>query len=555
MERLEINVRIGTEEYKFEKGITYQEIARQFQDNYKQDIVLLFVNGKLQELHKVLENDCELEFITTDTNLGIQAYKRSMGMLYIKSVYDVLGREAIDHVNLLFAVSTGYYTLINGRVDINQNVIDQITARMKELIEKDLPITKRSVHTDEALQLFNEYEMNDKEKLFNYRRVSRVNLYKIDDFEDYYYGYMVPSTGLLKWFQLIPFEGGIVLQMPRREEPRVVPAFEPREKLFRVQYDAIKWGNILGINTVGELNECITKSDVRELILVQEAKQEKRIAEIAGEIAKMKEKKFILIAGPSSSGKTTFSHRLSVQLRVNGVIPHPIAVDNYFVNRVETPLDENGMPNYECLEAIDVDKFNEDLTSLLKGEEVELPTFNFKTGCREYNGNKLKLKEGEVLVIEGIHGLNDELTRDLPMENKYKIYISALTQLNIDEHNRIPTTDGRLIRRMVRDARTRGASGKKTIGMWNSVRRGEEDYIFPFQESADVMFNSALIYELAVLKQFAEPILFGIEKDCPEYLEAKRLLKFLDYFVGIPTDYIPMNSLLKEFVGNGCFEI
>ena len=311
----------------------------------------------------------------------------------------------------------------------------------------------------------------------------------------------------------------------------------------------------MGIQTVGDLNEEITKGNIQETILVQEALQEKKIAEIAQMIVERPEVKFVLIAGPSSSGKTTFSHRLSIQLRANGLVPHPIAVDNYFVEREKTPRDKDGNYNFECLEAIDIEAFNRDLTDLLAGKEVSLPVFNFKLGRREYPGYTKKLGEQDVLVIEGIHCLNDALTYRLPKENKFKIYISALTQLNIDEHNRIPTTDGRLIRRIVRDARTRGTSARQTIAMWPSVRRGEEENIFPYQEEADVMFNSALIYELAVLKLYAEPILFGIEKDCEEYIEAKRLLKFLDYFVGIGSENIPTNSLLREFVGGGCFHI
>ena len=299
----------------------------------------------------------------------------------------------------------------------------------------------------------------------------------------------------------------------------------------------------------------MTKGNPQELILVQEALQEKKIADIAAQIASKPDKKFVLIAGPSSSGKTTFSHRLSVQLRVNGLIPHPLAVDNYFVNREDTPLDEEGKPNYECLEAVDIAKLNEDLTGLLEGKTVEIPSFNFKLGKREYKGNYMTLGENDILVLEGIHCLNDALTIGLPKEKKFKIYISALTQLNIDEHNRIPSTDGRLLRRIVRDARTRGTSAKDTIAMWKSVRRGEESNIFPYQEEADVMFNSALLYELAVLKQYAEPVLFGIEKNCEEYVEAKRLLKFLDYFVAIGSEAIPKNSLLREFIGGGCFDL
>lgn len=555
MQREQYEVSIGSEKRVYPAGTTYGEIAQDYQEAFQHDIILAYTGERLHELSKTLESDCEMNFLTTETTIGHNTYKRSMSMLYVKAVYDVMGHQNMDKVRMLFAVGSGYYSIIDGNAIIDETFVLKIKQRMQELIEEDVVLEKRSVHTDEAIQLFGGYGMKDKEKLFKYRRVSKVNIYKINGFEDYYYGYMVPSTKYLKYFDLKLFEDGIVLQMPKKDAPTVVPEFTYSPKLFQVQKEAILWGDVQDIETVGDLNECITKGEARELILVHEALQEKRIAEIASEIASMKHKKFILVAGPSSSGKTTFSHRLSIQLRANGLKPHPIAVDNYFVNREQTPRDANGQYNFECIEAIDVAQLNQDLTALLQGEEVEIPSFNFKKGRREYRGNILKLGGNDVLVIEGIHGLNDALTYQLPQENKYKIYISALTQLNIDEHNRIPTTDGRLLRRMVRDARTRGTSAKATIAMWPSVRKGEQEYIFPYQEEADVMFNSALIYELAVLKQFAEPILFGIEKDCPEYTEAKRLLKFLDYFVGVPSDYIPMNSLLKEFIGKGCFDI
>ena len=306
---------------------------------------------------------------------------------------------------------------------------------------------------------------------------------------------------------------------------------------------------------MGDLNDKITKGGIQDILLIQEALQESKISEIASKIASAGNKKFVMIAGPSSSGKTTFSHRLSIQLAAHGMKPHPIAVDNYFVNREFTPVDEFGEKNFECLEAIDVEQFNKDMLALLEGKRVEMPVFNFKAGQREYKGDFLQLEEDDVLVIEGIHGLNDKLSYALPKESKFKIYISALTQLNIDEHNRIPTTDGRLIRRIVRDARTRGTSAKETIARWPSVRRGEEQNIFPFQEEADVMFNSALIYELACLKVYAEPLLFGIDRNEPEYIEAKRLLKFLDYFVPVPSEAVPHNSILREFVGGSCFNV
>ena len=345
------------------------------------------------------------------------------------------------------------------------------------------------------------------------------------------------------------------MQMPVQSEPEKVPEFQPAEKLFRVLQDSTKWGDRQDIRTVGDLNDMVTRYDMQDAVLIQEAYQEEKIAEIAGQIAGQPEIKFILIAGPSSSGKTTFAQRLAIELRVAGKRPHTVSVDNYYVDREKTPKDENGNYDFECLEALDVRQFNEDMGRLLKGEEVKMPTFDFEEGRRRYTGKTMQLREADVLVIEGIHCLNPRFTEKLEDKNKFKIYISALTQLNIDEHNRIPSTDGRLIRRIVRDARTRGTMAEQTIAMWPSVRRGEEQNIFPYQEEADVMFNSALLYELAVLKQYVEPLLFRIERNSPEYLEAKRLLKFLDYFVGIRSEYVPTNSLLREFIGGGVFQL
>ncbi len=535
------------------EGTTFEEIAGPYQEINKNRIILVVANDRLMELSKCIQEDCVLKFITTDTTIGHNTCKRSLSMLYVKAVYDVIDTDKIDQVRLLFAVGNGYFSIITGDVTVDDELVGKIKNRMIQLVEADIPIEKDSIHTEEAVKLFHRYGMEDKASLFKYRRVSRVNIYKMHRFEDYYYGYMAPSTEYLKCFDLHLYKDGIVLQMPTKQEPEQVLELKPREQLFKVQRDAVAWGDLQEIQTVGDLNNCISKGNILDLILVQEAQQEKKIAEIASQIATQNHKKFILIAGPSSSGKTTFSHRLSIQLRANGRKPHPIALDNYFVNREDTPKDEMGNYDYECIQAIDVEQLNQDLMDLLDGKKVELPTFNFKKGEREYLGNSLQLGEDDVLVLEGIHGLNDALTYKLPKENKFKIYISALTQLNIDEHNRISTSEGRLLRRMVRDARTRGVSAKDTIAMWYSVRRGEEQNIFPYQEEADVMFNSACIYELAVLKQYVEPILFDIERDAPEYIEAKRLLKFLDYFIGIPSDYIPMNSLLKEFIGGSCF--
>ena len=542
-----------TREYPY--GTSYGEIVEEYKDSTRYPIVLVMKDGKLCELHKKLKKDGVLEFITTGDEIGHQTYKRSASLLLLKAIYHVAGHKNIKKVTLHYSVDAGYYYTIDGNVEITEAFLAQVKTYMLELAEKKISIRKRSVGTNEAIEIFHEHGMYDKEKLFRFRRVSRVNIYSLDGFEDYFYGFMVNHTGYLKHFELYPYDNGLVLQLPTQANPSEVPPFCPRPKIFRIQKESERWGETMQADTVGALNEQIVQKGASQLLLIAEALQEAKISQIARTIAENKDKKFVMIAGPSSSGKTTFSHRLSIQLAAHGLRPHPIAVDNYFVNREDTPLDENGNYNFECLEAIDVKQFNEDMVRLLKGEEVELPYFNFKTGQREYRGDCLKLGKEDVLVIEGIHCLNDKLSSSLPTESKFKIYISALTQLNIDEHNRIPTTDGRLIRRIVRDARTRGASAKQTIAMWNSVRRGEEENIFPYQESADVMFNSALIYELAVLKLYAEPLLFSIEPGEPEYNEAKRLLKFLDYFLGIPGESIPSNSILREFIGGGCFDV
>ncbi len=540
---------------QYEAGTTYGEIARDYEQEYENDIVLVLVDNRLQELGKTLQSDCRLRFITTADEIGHKTYKRSMSLMLVKAVYDVMEHENVDKVRILYSVSHGYYCKIEGFVELNQEFLDRVEKRMYEMVEQDMPIDKRSIHTDDAIALFKKHGMYDKERLFRYRRVSKVNIYSMNEFEDYYYGYMVPSARYLKYFKLYLYEEGFVIQMPERSAPEIVPPFHPQNKLFQVLRESTRWGDAQGIETVGDLNDCITKGDVQELVLVQEAMQEKRIAEIAGMIATDPDIKFILIAGPSSSGKTTFSHRLSIQLRANGFVPHPIAVDNYFVEREQTPRDKEGNYDFECLGAVDVELFNRQMRELIEGREVVIPTFNFLTGHKEFNSRPKRLGNNDILVIEGIHCLNPELTRSLSDENKFRIYISALTQLNIDEHNRIPTTDGRLLRRIVRDARTRGSSAARTIRMWPSVRRGEEQNIFPYQEEADVMFNSALIYELAVLKPYVEAQLFGIDREAPEHTEAKRLLKFLDYFVGIGSENVPMNSLLREFIGGGCFHV
>lgn len=548
-------VTIDGEKREYGTDVRFLDIAREYQEKYEDDILLVSVDGKLKELHKTVKEDCGLKFITAREKPGMQTYQRSAVFLMLKAFYDVVGREKIEKLTVDFTVSNGFFVDARGGFSLSEELLCAVKARMRELADEAIPIMKRSINTDDAVELFHQYRMYDKERLFQYRRASRVNIYSIGNFEDYYYGYMVQNTGYIKYFDLKLYEDGFVLVLPRRSDPKKLEEFKPLPKLYRALRDSSVWGEQLGVSNVGNLNDLIARGEMNKLILMQEALQEKQIGDIAEQIAASAGKKFIMIAGPSSSGKTTFSHRLSIQLTAAGLKPHPIAVDDYFVNRADSPRDEHGNYDYEALECIDVEQFNRDMTALLAGERVELPRYNFITGEREYRGDFLKLGEEDILVIEGIHCLNDKLSYSLPGESKFKIYISALTQLNVDEHNRIPTTDGRLLRRIIRDARTRGNSARETIGRWESVRRGEDKNIFPFQEEADVMFNSALVYELAVLKQYAEPLLFGIPKDVPEYAEAKRLLKFLDYFLGVSSENIPHNSMIREFVGGSCFRV
>lgn len=540
---------------EFPRGTSYGEILETMKPDSQSPAVLVMANGRLKELHKTLKENCRLFLVTTGDAIGQKTYRRSATLLLLKALYHVAGGERIRKVVLHYSVGEGYYYTIQGDVQITEEFLQKVKNYMQELVKKKVPIIKRSVKLNEAIRLFHQHGMYDKEKLFRYRRVSRVNLYSLAGFEDYYYGFMTWHTGYLKYFDLIPYDEGFVLLMPSLDKPEELPRFVPSPKIFRIQKESELWGEMLNVAGVGDLNDFTCQGGIQKMILIAEAWQEGRISSIAKEIIRRRDVKFVMIAGPSSSGKTTFSHRLSIQLAAHGMKPHPIAVDNYFVNREDTPLDEEGKKNYECLEAIDVELFNRDMTALLQGEEVELPRFDFVDGKRVYKGDFLRLDSDDILVIEGIHGLNDKLSYSLPRENKFKIYISALTQLNVDEHNRIPTTDGRLIRRMIRDMRTRGTSARETIARWPSVRRGEEENIFPYQEEADVMFNSALIYELAVLKLYVEPLLFQIRPEEPEYYEAKRLLKFLDYFVGVPSDDIPKNSILREFIGGSCFDV
>ena len=550
-----LKITVGEVVKEYAEGTSFETIAREHASEYKHPIAIAVFNDKLRELGKCPDKDGKLSFFDLSSGVGHRAYKRTAVLMFIKACNDVIGDSNIEKIKLEFSINTGYYLSYKGKVSITDDIIKKIQDRMQEMVDNDTPIVKTSRPIEEAAEIFRMQNMTDKLKLLKYRRSSVINLYDLEGYIDYYYGYMLPSCGYVKKFEVLAYKDGFILNLPKKKTPEELDEFVSLEKVYNTMMLATEWGDMLGIDTVGDLNECICAGDMDDMVLVQEALQERRIGEIAKDIASRDGVKFIMIAGPSSSGKTSFSHRLSVQLRTLGLKPHPIAVDDYFVNREDTPIDEDGNYNFECLEAIDVKLFNEDMTRLLAGERVEIPTFNFKVGAREYKGNFKQLGEDDVLVIEGIHALNDKMSESLPVESKYKIYISALTTLNIDEHNCIPTTDARLIRRMVRDFRTRGASAKRTISMWPSVRRGEEENIFPYQETADAMFNSAQIYELAALKSIAEPILHSVTPEDPEYYEAKRLLKLLEYFLCMDTTNLPKNSIVREFVGGSCFNV
>lgn len=550
-----LRVRVDGQDYTYPKGTTFRAIAADFQSQFPHDILLVRRDEKLCELSKKLDRDCTLRFLTIQDKPGIQTYERTAVLLMLRAFYDVAGRDNVSRLMVEYSLSHALYLRYQGSLPLDEALLSRVEGRMRSLCEAALPIEKRSVDTDDAVRYFEQQGMTDKAKLLRFRIGSRVNIYTLDGFSDYFYGYMLPDTGYVKHFALELYEDGFLLRLPSQQCPDSLAPFAPSQKVFHAQRNAERWSEALQISNVGDVNDLIAEGKATQMVLAQEALMEKSIGDIAAEIAGRKDVRFVMIAGPSSSGKTTFSHRLSTQLMACGLRPHAIATDNYFKNREDSPKDENGNYNFECLEAMDVALFNRDMTRLLQGETVEIPYFNFKTGVREYKGDFLRLGPQDILVIEGIHCLNDQFSYALSADCKYKIYISCLTTLNVDDHNRISTTDARLLRRIARDARTRGFTASATIDMWPSVRQGEEDNIFPFQDSADVVFNSALLYETALLKPYVEPLLFGIPRDNPAFQEAKRLLKFLSYCLPLPADAVPQTSLVREFIGGGYYQI
>lgn len=554
-----ITITTGSLTRSWPEPVSLQTIADAFAPDLhlKEDILLGTVNGRLCELSSKVEEDAEVTFLTYQDSAGRQTYQRSVLFCFLKAFYSVVGLKNHPSVRVEFTLGSGLFVRTHADIAITPDLIRQVQEKMESYVQRNTPIVKRRLHKDEAMSLFEKVNMYEKSRLFQFRISSWVSLYSLGNFYDYFYGYMTPSTGLLKYFRLDPWDDGILIQLPTVEEPTKVPALDPSKwlHLYETLKETEEWTARMNVPSIGDLNEIICQGELSRLILIQEALQEKKIASIASVIARDPRIKFILIAGPSSSGKTSFANRLSVQLTAQGMKPHLISADDYFVNQEDTPRLPDGSYDYESLQCVDLNLFNQDMTDLLAGKTIQLPTFNFIKKQREYHGETITLNKGDVLIVEGIHCLNPEMTASLPSESKYRIYISALTALNVDEHNYIPTSDIRLLRRIARDARTRGTDAQGTIAMWPSVRRGEERNIFPWQESAEVMFNSACVYELPMLKLAAEPLLFSIQPDSPHYAEARRLLRFLSYSLPASGYDVPHNSLLREFIGGSCFKV
>lgn len=546
MDKIRVSIENGVVE-GYEKGIGLIDVAKNHKKDYETEILIAKVNNQLTELNTQIQDDCSVEFLTLSSYEARRIYARGLCFTLIKAVYELFpeAKVTIEH-----SINKGIYGEIYKERGLSREDIDAIEKKMKQIINDDIPFEKKTMGINDAIRVFKKYNQSDKIRLFKYRKKESIDVCKCGDMYGYFYGNMVPSTGYLKKFELRYYKPGFLLRYPDIYCPKTLPGYEDQKKLFSVFREAEEWARILDVADVGALNDKISEGKIGDIIRISEALHEKKIARIADMITERKDQtKIVLIAGPSSSGKTTFSKRLAVQLMVNGLKPYAISLDDYFVNREDTPKDENGEYDFESIYALDLELLNNDLEMLLKGKEVELPTFNFITGLREYNGKKLKLTKDTVLIAEGIHGLNELLTSRISHENKFKIYVSALTQLNIDDHNRIPTTDVRMLRRIVRDNRTRGRDAETTLLGWPSVRRGEDKNIFPFQELADVMFNSTLVYELGALKKYAEPLLKKIDSSSRAFSESSRLLKFLGYFLSVEDYEIPQNSIIREFVG------
>lgn len=539
--------------YSFEKGTSLREIYESLNLELPYLVVSGKVNNKTESLNYRIYRPKTVEFVDISDSSGMRTYVRSLCFVLAKAVYEILPGVQI---NIEHPISKGYYCVIVGQDGVSQEIVDKIKSRMQEIIAGDFPFEAVEALTHEVVATFRKYGFEDKALLLETQQELYSKYYKMDGYVDYFYGSLVPSSGYLHLFDLQKYNGGLLLRIPNRERPIDLEPIVHQQKMSAVYKEQLRFLNIIGLDNVGDLNKAICDKKLASVINVSEAYQEKMIAKTAEEIAQRFDDgvRIVLISGPSSSGKTTFRKRLEVQLYVNCIKPLGISLDDYFVDREHTPVDKNGNFDFESLYAIDIEQFNADLNALLKGETVSIPTFNFTTGKQEKKGNFLKMQEDNVLVIEGIHGLNPLLTPQIADEKKFLIYVSALTTISLDNHNWISTTDNRLIRRIVRDYRYRNYSAIDTISRWPSVRAGEEKWIFPYQENADVMFNSAMLYEFAALRRYAEPILYKVPKNAPEYAEVYRLLRFLSYFNYINDKDLPPTSLLREFMGGSSFK-
>lgn len=538
----------------FPEGVSLLEIYQGFDLQMPYGTVSAKVNNKVESLDFRVYYNKDIEFLDITSASGMRTYVRSLCFILVKAVEELYPEGSIS---LEHPVSKGYYCNLHLDRSIGLDDVKRIKQKMQEIIDEDIPFRRTEAHTDDIVRLFLQHGMLDKAKLLETSGQLYSYYYRLGDTVDYYYGSLVPSTGYIQLFDIVKYYDGLLLRIPNHENPSKLEDVVKQEKMLEVFQEYQRWNRILGISTVGDLNIACNKGLATDLINVSEALQEKKIAKIADEITSRNQNdkgvKLVLISGPSSSGKTTFSKRLSIQLMTNGIKPYPISLDDYFVNREETPLGLDGKHDFESFYALDLPFFEAQLKELLEGKEVELPHFNFVTGKRENSGKKLRIDEHMVLILEGIHALNPALTPNIPAENKYKIYVSALTTILLDNHNYIPTTDNRLLRRIIRDYKYRNYSAEETIARWPSVRAGEDKWIFPYQEYADTMFNSALLFELAVMKEYAEPILRKVPNNCPEYSEAHRLLKFLSYFTSLQDKELPPTSLLREFLGGSSF--
>ena len=539
-------------EKKYPFGTTLYDIYEDMQIYIGEDILGAMVNNTLKELDYMVYKPKVVKFIGYSHPAGRRMYERSVSMILFKAVYDLYPQYKlkIEH-----SVSGGLYCELEGLKSKRSlpKIISRLKERMKEIVLKDIPFEREEIRTEKALKIFEEFGLEDKCTLIRTRNQFFSSVYKLDNIVNYFYGFLVPSTGHLKRFDLVKYYNGMLLVLPSRVNPEKFKHVIEKNKLFEIFQEFKEWVKIIGVPNVGRLNELTIAGKEGNIIKVSEALQEKKIACIADMVNKKKSVKVIFISGPSSSGKTTFAKRLGIQLTVIGMKPQVISMDNYFVDREKTPLDENGNYDFESPEALDIELFNNNILDLIAGKEIDLPNFSFTEGKRGYDGTTLKLENNGIIIVEGIHGLNPSISQLIPENRKFKVYVSALTPLSFDSNNRIPTTDNRLIRRLVRDSRYRGYSAVETLKRWPSVRQGEEKYIFPYQEEADVMYNTALPYELGVLKRWAEPLLRDVPPNAPELSEARRLLKFLAYFVRIGTREIPPTSILREFLDGSSF--